>query len=214
MTEYNARHSSESNEWGTPVPVVEAGRETLGGIDLDPFSSESFNERVKATLFYSSNGFDAPWMGRCFVNPPGGFVDAHGRPCIIATKTRRGCGETGACGLPLGHRHEGIESSQKRAWQKLAGEYMADRVTSAVFVCFSIELLQTTQVNPAGPIPLEFPICYPSRRLAYTDETGKPGRSPTHASCVIFLPPRTGGAACFQQAFRDIGHVVVPRGWR
>jgi hypothetical protein len=210
----SARHSSESNEWGTPIPVIEAARATLGGFDLDPFSSASFNERVKATLFYSANAWAAPWFGRVFINPPGGFVDAEGRIVIIATKTRRGCGETGACGLPLGHKHEGIESSQKRAWQKLMSEHEAARVPSAIFVCFSVELLQTTQVNPTGRIPLEFPICYPSRRLPYTDETGKPGKSPTHASCIIFVPEgHRGDVERFEQAFKDIGHVVVPRRW-
>ena len=46
-------------------------------IDMDPFTSVRFNERVKARMICTADtasGWNVPWMGRVLVNPPGGFV--------------------------------------------------------------------------------------------------------------------------------------------
>jgi hypothetical protein len=71
-----ARHSSDSPEWFTPRPLVEAARQVLGGIDLDPASHREANRIVRARRFYDerANGLRRPWFGRVFVNPPGGLV--------------------------------------------------------------------------------------------------------------------------------------------
>jgi hypothetical protein len=194
----NVRHSAASVEHYTPAPIVEAARRVMGGIiHLDPFSCALANETVKAGCYFSGPssteeghalcGFDSVWHPGS-INPWCVFVN------------------------PPGGKSDG-QSNQKRAWQKLATEHEAGRVTSAFFVCFSLELLQTTQVKASGKIPLDFPICYPSRRIAYMREptekekeeymfdhasdwphtyTGPAlvkGASPPHSSCFIFLPP-------------------------
>jgi hypothetical protein len=97
-------------------------------------------------------------------------------------------------------------------------------VSAAIFVCFSLELLQTTQVKtPEGAgVPLQFPICYPSRRIAYYRPNGsggvERGSSPPHSSAIVYLPPcgQTGWTLdahveSFRAAFAPLGHVVVPR---
>jgi hypothetical protein len=75
-TAFAARHSMDSPEWYTPSPFVEAAREVMGEIELDPASHEQANATVKAETFYTaeSNGLVQPWYGRVFVNPPGGLV--------------------------------------------------------------------------------------------------------------------------------------------
>lgn len=74
-----ALHSAATPRWGTPADIVERARLVMGGLDLDPCSSDSFNEVIKAPNYYSiddrgENGLELPWFGKVFVNPPGGLV--------------------------------------------------------------------------------------------------------------------------------------------
>ncbi len=212
-----ARHSSETNEHYSPPMVVVPARETMGDIDLDPASCEEANRLVQAGQIYTyaDDGYTRPWFGRVFLNPPGGLSDNLQRP----VKPR--CGETGECGLPAPHKHEGAESSQKKWWFKLAREYAEGRVSAAVFICFSIELLQTTQVDPPSglALPLDGPVCFPARRVPYitaaqreaqdalpgVETGGKVGSAPPHASCIVYLGPL---AYQFRTAFERLGKVI------
>lgn len=61
-------------EYYTPIPIVEAARATMGGIDLDPASSATANERVQAKHYYtfSGDGLTQPWWGKVWMNHPFG----------------------------------------------------------------------------------------------------------------------------------------------
>ena len=209
----NIRHSSSTPEHYTPVEVVEAARNTLGIIDLDPASCQAANRVVRATRYFTrdDNGFIQPWHGRVFLNPPGGWCDDIGCAVIKKSGDTPACTESGSCGIPAPHTHEGIDSSQKKWWQELIANFMAGHVPVAIFVCFSLELLQSTQNDPQGPLPLEFPICYPASRLKYTREDGQVGKSPPHSSCIICVTRNRAVVENFHYAFASLGHVVIPR---
>jgi ParB family chromosome partitioning protein len=74
VTDNQLVQSSVSNEHYTPEAYIEAARDVLGGIDLDPASCAAANKVVKATKFYSikDNGLTKPWKGRVWLNPPYG----------------------------------------------------------------------------------------------------------------------------------------------
>lgn len=76
-------YNSGNNEWYTPQPIIDAARETMGEIDLDPASSEIANATVKAENYftYEDDGLNQKWFGNVWLNPPyasdliGRFVD-------------------------------------------------------------------------------------------------------------------------------------------
>jgi len=77
----HAMLSSESNEWYTPAEIIETARRVLGGIDLDPASTEEANETVRARKIYTieDNGLRWQWYGNVWLNPPYGKVGNRSR---------------------------------------------------------------------------------------------------------------------------------------
>jgi len=60
------------NEWYTPPQYIEAAREVMGGIDLDPASNDIAAQWINATSYYTitDNGLAKSWEGRVWMNPP------------------------------------------------------------------------------------------------------------------------------------------------
>ena len=59
-------------EWYTPSEFVEAARDVMGGIDLDPASSDIAQRTVKADVYFTEtdDGLTQEWRGRVWLNPP------------------------------------------------------------------------------------------------------------------------------------------------
>jgi len=211
----NAQHQSATAEHGTPSDILDRVRRVLGGIDLDPASSRVFNRVVKAENYYNerTNGFVRPWGGKVYLNPPGGSCDARGRRVVLLK-------DTGFVYLS-GKRAPGRpQSAMASWWYKLAQEWVENRVRAAIFMGFSLEVLQRTQSFKEAetlPVPLDFPCCYPRARLRYSaleGKTLKPGNAPTHASVIVLLPPKQAGAARsmkrrFEREFSLVGRVKL-----
>lgn len=64
--------SQGTTEWYTPAWIIDLARRLMGGIDLDPATSEQAQQTVQATRYYteSDDGYSKPWAGRVWLNPP------------------------------------------------------------------------------------------------------------------------------------------------
>lgn len=203
MSARAALTSALNNESYTPPQIITPAREALGGdIDLDPASCSFANDVVRARYYFDEqdNGLRRLWFdeGRTvhekepysctvFLNPPGGTLDRETlQPMPRDPKT--------------GKQRNGGVSSVAVWWFKLLREYRAGRVTSAVFLVFRVDVLQTIQqinYRDGGDFepPHAFPFCVLRKRPKYyyrdtpPELRGKVGR-PTHAAAVVFLPPR------------------------
>lgn len=171
-------HSSATPEHGTPLDYIAAARTVLGRIDLDPASSEVFNQNVKATRYFTKedNCLSLDWQ-----RPDGGA-------------------STVLQNSPSGNGGRLV----KACWKKLLEECYAGRVQCAIYIGFSIDQLQTLQL-PNFACPLDFPICVPSSRMKFIKSLEEPlqsdmfseaadpspvlGKSPTKPNFVCYLPP-------------------------
>jgi ParB family chromosome partitioning protein len=70
--DYSRSEFTGEDEWYTPPEYIEAAREALGSIDLDPASCELAQRTVKATRFLTidDDGLKHEWHGRIWLNPP------------------------------------------------------------------------------------------------------------------------------------------------
>jgi phage N-6-adenine-methyltransferase len=65
-------NNSGKYEWYTPKKFIDAAREVMGSIDLDPASSEIGNRVIQATKIYTEqdSGLVHSWSGNVWMNPP------------------------------------------------------------------------------------------------------------------------------------------------
>lgn len=63
--------SQGTDEWYTPPWLIDLALRVLGGIDLDPASSDVPQQWIQAQTYYTAETpLQAPWSGRVFLNPP------------------------------------------------------------------------------------------------------------------------------------------------
>lgn len=75
---HTAKKPGSTYERYTPPRYLEAARQVMGVIDLDPASCVIANQNVKATKFYTEeeNGLTKEWRGNIWLNPPYSIVES------------------------------------------------------------------------------------------------------------------------------------------
>jgi hypothetical protein len=196
-----AQHSKKSNSHMTPGHVVGLVHQVMGGIDLDPATTQFANRLVKAKRYYdySTNGLNKRWEGRVFLNPPGG---------VIARPLRRRDIDIG---------YESVTDTHSRStiwWAKLLHSWLEGAMSQGVFVGFSLEFLRHAQRISKTWTPLDFPYCIPEDRLRFDrlvrSRKGKrrvAGAQPTNANIIVYLPEKARDVVRFQKVFHALGVV-------
>lgn len=155
-----SKTSGRSNEWYTSSRYIEAARVVMGGIDLDPASSDLANQTVKATNYYTieDDGLKQEWHGRVWLNPPFGRKDA------------------AANGFGGGKTIMGIFI------KKLIEEYRAGRVEQAI-------LLATAKTDASWFFSLwDYPVCIANHRVIFT-RPGMEPQGHFYGTIFVYLGP-------------------------
>lgn len=188
----NAKHLSKSEEHFTPEYVVTAGRKVLRAIDLDPATCWEANRLVKAKRIYTrkDDGLSKPWEGTVFLNPPGGRLNK--ATCIEDP------GKWGA-----------TRSRQALWWLKLMMEWDNGNVEAAIFIGFSIEILQVAQGLKCSR-PTDWPMCVPRDRIPFDRWDNDNDKrvcqdDPSHANVIILVSTDLGDINRFRTEFNRIG---------
>lgn len=173
---FNARHSSRSDSWGTPSDIVERARRCMGSIDLDPASNELAQDTVKASCYFTENALSLGWgVGPEWTGKSNVFLNPPGGKI-------------------------GNESKAVLFWKKLIEEWKEGRVGQAIFIGFSLEILQTSQCKGVTSVA-EFPFCIPSKRIRFDGS----GSSPTHGNVIVYVGLNY---KAFIKEFKDMGIIV------
>lgn len=172
-----AQHLSLEDRWYTPINIIESARTVLGPITFDPASDESANQFVAAQRYITEqeDGLKTDWSTYDLSNV---FLN------------------------PPGGKFGG-RSKSILFWNTLMKNQ--PNLGHAIYVGFSIEQLQTSQVKTLRSI-LDFPFCIPSRRLKYINGRDNSLCSPTHASVIVYVPGRINETKRFLEEFSQYGH--------
>jgi hypothetical protein len=185
--------TSGSTEWYTPHEIMEAVHEVMGGIDLDPASSEKANSIVKAARYFTrpelvpcgefdglpfmtqgGGGLDESWAkvnGRIWLNAPFGRTEQGCKPGC----KKKICVERGW--------HTAVDLPGIGEWlQKLDMSYQRGDMAQAMAITF------------ASPSEswfhwiASYPICLMRKRVNYlSPDTLEPVRGATKGSVVVYL---------------------------
>lgn len=178
-------------EYYTPAPIIEAARGTMGGIDLDPASSERANKIVRAKSFFTKddNSLQRPWAGRVWMNHP---FHAGWKACVRGCK-RKTC-------RTRGHIYEDIPGNA--AWiNKLVLEYENGGVTQACCITYA-----STSEAWFQPL-LNYPQCFLHGRTNYLLPSGEVLKGVSKGSVVTYFGQRVDE---FHRYFRGLGTVKIP----
>ena len=185
--------TSHSSSYGTPQFIVDAARELMGGIDLDPASASWANERVGARRYYTKedDGLSKKWVAdSVFMNHP--FSDGE-EACKLACKKKR-CVTRGYCIT------ERVPSNKE--WiDKLVSSYASGGVENACCITFA-----ATSEGWFGPLQ-NYPQCFLRPRTNYYLPDGTMTKGVPKGSVVTYLG---SDVASFGKVFHRLGKCFRP----
>ena len=152
--------AAASVEWYTPASYVDAARQVLRVIDLDPASSVVAQRRIQAQTWYGldhpdpaqRNGLEAEWHGRVWLNPPYGV--------------------------------EGGKAVAAQWAAKLISDYDAGRVEEALL------LVNAVIDSKWFDVLWRFPMCLTNHRIRFETTTEGVPTSPIIGSAFVYVGTR------------------------
>ncbi len=183
--------NSGNVELYTPASIITAARQCLGGIDLDPASSETANQVVQATRFYDvdEDGLLQPWAGNVWMNHPYGRAE---KACVKGCKKK-------TCRKRKFHRKKDFPGNA--AWiDKLVSSYEAGQVKHALCITF-----MSSSEGWFKPL-LAYPQCILYGRTRFYNPDGSIDGSATKGCVVTYLGPDLGR---FAASFSALGEIKI-----
>ena len=180
---------SGDTEYYTDPRIIEAAREVMGEIDLDPASSQDANCHVMARRYFTKeiDGLAQRWSGRVWLNHP---FSKGWKACDDACK-RKTCADRGH------HVYEDLPSNAD--WiRKLIFSHEGGPVEQAICITFGATSEQWFQ-----PL-LRYPQCFAAPRTNYYLPDGTLKKGVTKGSVITYLGPY---AKRFAKQFSQFGHV-------
>lgn len=229
----SGKHSQISVEHYTPPMVAAIARQTMGGIDLDPYSCKVANHIIQATT-HGSLMFPAlrPFKGRIFINPYGGvtggrsnmaiqwewieadYLSGHIQQAFFVgfqlsiLRTAPGCLKYPFC-IPRDRLHFWLWEDDPALKQKYLKQAMGTRWGNE-------DPCDTDHEQAQEAID-----AFIRKRLDDGKGIETPdgylveSTSPSHDNALIYLPPgqgaeRMAAIARFQELAQPLGEVVIP----
>lgn len=193
MSHQHVNQSSYAVEFYTIADIIEPARKVMGGIDLDPASSQLANETVRAARIYTQDedGLTQPWAGRVWMNHPWGAKE---NKCVKTCKKKR-CEKRGF--------HLTKDFAGNAAWiNKLHESYIKGEVTEALCITYA-----STSEDWYKTLKQYYPACYLDGRTPFKRPDGTLMDQNTKGCVVHYLGPNIWQ---FDQEFAHLGDVLVP----
>lgn len=105
------------------------------------------------------------------------------------------------CNPPYGKTDQGGASNLEAFTRYLVNEYLLGHVEEAIL------LIPTNTATSWFALLWQFPICFPTYRIRFYQETGEPSNGVSFGTCFVYLGSHN---ARFEEVFSKLGHVALP----